>query len=150
MVDKKPLNAGDSPVRFVDYYTRVRYGETDNMKVAYYANYPVWFEAGRSEYGRAEGLLYSDFEKAGYYLVVAELYCRYIRPLRFDDEIIVRTFVEDAGSRQIKFGYEVYKMPEMILSAKGYSNHICIARDGGTAKLPQNWQNLKQAAKKSL
>jgi acyl-CoA thioester hydrolase len=120
------------------------------MKVAYYANYPVWFEAGRSEYGRNMGLSYSDFEDSGYYLVVAELYCRYISPLRFDDEIIVRTFIEDAGSRQFKFGYEVYKMPEMILSARGYTNHICVSKDGRTAKLPPAWHDHKKPSSTAL
>lgn len=137
---KKTGNINDN--YFADYRTHVRYGETDNMKVAYYANYPVWFEAGRGEYGRQRGLLYSDFEISGYYLVVAELYCRYILPLRFDDEIIVRTSIESAGSRQIKFAYEVYKLPEMILSARGFSNHICVQKDGRTAKLPGEWQKL--------
>jgi len=145
MVEKIPMTSVDATGKFVDYHTRVRYGETDNMKVAYYANYPVWFEAGRSEYGRNMGLLYSDFEDSGYYLVVAELYCRYIHPLRFDDEIIVRSFIEDAGSRQFKFGYEVYKMPERILSARGFTNHICVSKDGRTAKLPPAWQNLKKS-----
>ena len=128
---------------FADYHTRVRYGETDNMKVAYHANYPVWFEAGRGEYGRSRGLLYSEFEKKGYYLAVAELYCRYLRPLKYDDEIIVRTYIENAGSRQIKFAYEIYKLPEKILSATGYSNHICITKEGRTAVLPGAWLDLK-------
>jgi acyl-CoA thioester hydrolase len=142
MTDSVNINDKEKSL-FVDYHTHVRYGETDNMRVAYYANYPVWFEAGRSEYGRQKGLLYSAFETSGYYLVVAELYCRYLVPLRFDDEIIVRTFIKSAGSRQIKFGYEVYKMPEMVLSAKGYSNHICVSKDGRTAILPGEWQKLR-------
>jgi len=36
----------------VDVDIRVRYAETDQMGVAYYANYLVWFEVGRSEFCR--------------------------------------------------------------------------------------------------
>ena len=41
---------------------RVRYAETDQMGVAYYANYLVWMEVGRVEYCRAAGFRYRDME----------------------------------------------------------------------------------------
>ena len=55
-----------------DYETRVRYGETDQMGISYYANYFVWFEAARTEYFRALGFVYSEFEKQCIFLPVAE------------------------------------------------------------------------------
>ena len=41
---------------------RVRYAETDQMGVVYYANYLVWMELGRAEYCRAAGIRYRDME----------------------------------------------------------------------------------------
>ncbi|MFU8794571.1 MAG: acyl-CoA thioesterase, partial [Dethiobacteria bacterium] len=41
---------------------RVRYVETDQMGVAYHANYLVWFEVGRTEMMREIGLPYIEFE----------------------------------------------------------------------------------------
>ena len=41
---------------------RVRYAETDQMGVVYYANYLVWMEIGRAEYCRAVGIRYRDME----------------------------------------------------------------------------------------
>ena len=38
---------------------RVRYAETDQMGIVYYANYLVWFEIGRVELLRSLGLAYS-------------------------------------------------------------------------------------------
>ena len=35
---------------------RVRYAETDQMGIVYYANYLVWFELGRVELLRSLGL----------------------------------------------------------------------------------------------
>jgi acyl-CoA thioester hydrolase len=34
---------------------RVRYADTDQMGVVYYANYLVWFEVGRTEWLRDAG-----------------------------------------------------------------------------------------------
>ena len=42
---------------------RVRYAETDQMGIVYYANYLVWFEIGRVELLRSLGLAYSQLEK---------------------------------------------------------------------------------------
>ena len=42
---------------------RVRYAETDQMNVVYYANYYVWFEIGRVEVLRSLGLSYRQLEK---------------------------------------------------------------------------------------
>ena len=48
--------------REVPVTLRVRYGETDQMGVAYYANYLTWFEVGRTEYCDAAGYPYARME----------------------------------------------------------------------------------------
>ena len=53
---------------------RVRYAETDQMGVVYYANYMVWFEIGRTDFCRQHGFAYREMEQqAGRYIVVAEI-----------------------------------------------------------------------------
>ena len=71
---------------------RVRYAETDQMGVVYYANYLIWMEVGRVEFCRAQGIRYRDMEEAdGILLVVAEANCRYLAPARYDDEVRIVT-----------------------------------------------------------
>src|SRR5580658_8711411 len=92
---------------------RVRYAETDQMGVVYHANYLVWMEVGRVEYYRASGARYRDLEtEAGILLAVVEVNCRYYSPARYDDEVIVRTRIEHANPRMVRFGYE-------LISAEG-------------------------------
>ena len=55
-------NSGVTMTDFVDCEVRVRYAETDQMGVAYYANYLVWFEVGRSEFCRKREFSYADLE----------------------------------------------------------------------------------------
>ena len=58
---------------------RVRYAETDQMGVVYYANYLVWMEVGRVEYCKACGFEYKQMElEDGVFLAVAEARCRYV------------------------------------------------------------------------
>src|SRR5215467_557394 len=87
---------------------RVRYADTDNMGVVYYANYLVWMEVGRVELCKHCGFNYRDMESDdGIYLAVAESHCRYRSPARFDDEVIVKTWIEQANTRVVTFNYEI-------------------------------------------
>ena len=70
---------------------RVRYAETDQMGVVYYANYLVWFEVGRTDWLRDAGWTYREMEQDGHPLPVIEAHAEYRRPARYDDEIEIRT-----------------------------------------------------------
>src|SRR5947209_20243834 len=71
---------------------RVRYAETDQMGVVYHANYLDWMEIGRVELVRSRGFNYKDLEqREGLLLAVVEANCRYLRPTRYDQDIVVRT-----------------------------------------------------------
>src|SRR5215472_8343252 len=88
---------------------RVRYSETDQMQVVYYANFLVWFEIGRTDYCRQHGFAYRDMEEQdGLFIMVAEARCRYKAPARYDDEIEVCTCLKAMRRRVLVFGYEVY------------------------------------------
>src|SRR2546422_11515360 len=69
---------------------RVRYAETDQMGVVYYANYLVWMEVARVEYCKAAGFSYEEMEREdGIFLAVTEAHCRYLYPARFAQEVMI-------------------------------------------------------------
>jgi acyl-CoA thioester hydrolase len=102
---------------------RVRYKETDQMGIAHHANYVVWFEVGRTDLCRATGIAYRQIEERGRLLVVVEIGCRYLTPFRYDDEVVIRTSVAEAGRRLMKFAYEL-RDGEDNLHANGFSRHV--------------------------
>src|SRR5271169_2755133 len=100
---------------------RVRYAETDQMGVVYYANYLVWMELGRVEYCRTAGIRYRDMEvDDGILLVVSEANCQYRRAARYDDEVIVKTQIAEASPRGVRFEYDMVEAVEGVRLAKGY------------------------------
>lgn len=123
-------------MRFFDYKTRVRYGETDRMGVSYYANYFVWFEVARSEYFRALGFLYTEFEKEGYFLPAAEANCRYLAPSTYDDELTVRTSVSYMRQSSIRFEYQIFKNNGKKPIATGYTIHVFIDKSQKPTRIP--------------
>ena len=109
---------------------RVRYAETDQMGIVYYANYLVWFELGRVEVLRSLGLAYSRLESDhGCLLPVIEARCRYRSPARYDDEIVIETRPAMLRGTVLKFAYRVYRKPdqkgkERELLAEGETAHV--------------------------
>ena len=86
---------------------RVRYAETDQMGMVYYANYFVWMEIGRTDFCRECGFSYADLEREEQaFLPVAEADCRYLSPARYDDEIVVSTEIARLNRRLIEFTYQ--------------------------------------------
>ena len=122
---------------------RVRYAETDQMGVVYYANYLVWMELGRVEYCRAAGIRYKDMEvNDGVLLAVAEATCRYLFPARYDEEIVVKTRVKQAGARMVRFAYEMSEAESGRKLATGETAHIFCGRDMRPLKLPEKYLGL--------
>lgn len=118
-------------LRTVDLRFRVRYAETDQGGVAYYANYLVWFEMGRSEFCRAIGYPYTRIEELGYLMVVAEATARYKRPVRYDDPILVRTTMPEMRRRVCRFEYEILKEDSAELVAEGETTHVVVKMKTG-------------------
>ena len=124
-------------MKFFEYETRVRYAETDRMGISYYANYFVWFEAARTEYFRALGFVYSEFEKQGVFLPVAEAQCRYIGPSSYDDLLTIRTVVSQIRQSSIRFEYQVLKNKDTKPIATGYTIHVFSNRNLKPIRIPE-------------
>ena len=120
---------------------RVRYAETDRMGVVYYANYLVWMEVGRVEWCKCAGFNYRDMEmEDGVMLAVAESRCRYAYPARFDDEVVVRTWISEANSRMVTFGYEMRLAEGGRKVAAGETRHIFVDRALKPCRMPEKYR----------
>jgi len=127
----------------VESTLRVRYAETDQMGVVYYANYFTYFEVGRVEWSKACGFNYRDMEREdGAMLVVAEARCRYRAPARFDDLLRIRTSLKHARRNLIAFAYEVVNAETGQLLATGETLHFVTGPDLQPRPLPQKYRAL--------
>jgi len=124
-------NHGSLTTAFMPVTTevRVRYAETDQMGIVYYANYLVWFEIGRVEALRAAGLSYDAMEKEHQCILpVVEATCRYKSPARYDDRIVIETRPTLLRRSVIKFAYRILRKgidgEEPKLLAEGETVHV--------------------------
>lgn len=119
---------------------RVRYQETDQMGVVYYANFFVWFEIGRVEFLRQLGFSYRDMEREdGCFIAVVEARCRYRAPARYDDEITIRTRLKSYRASMIQFGYELVRVADGAMLAEGETTHMVTDAQMKVRPLPEKY-----------
>jgi acyl-CoA thioester hydrolase len=116
---------------------RVRYAETDQMGVVYYANYFVWFEVGRTELLRSMGGTYRDLEAEGIFLPVIEASCTYSQASRYDDELDIRTTGRLLSPVRMEFQYEVVRLADQVTTATGRTVHAALNPRGRPCRLPE-------------
>lgn len=110
---------------------RVRYQETDCMKVVYYGNYLTYFEVGRVEFLRQQGFPMSEVDQK-VHLPVVEATVRYTKPARLDDLLEVRCWVSERKRASFRFGYEILTETGETV-ATGSTLHACW--DPATSKM---------------
>jgi acyl-CoA thioester hydrolase len=129
---------------------RVRYAETDQMGVVYYANYLVWFEIGRVELMRSLGLPYSALETEYHCILpVIEAKCRYHASARYDDEILIETRPALLRGSVIKFAYRILrkapKGEEPKLLVDGETMHMVCDEQMKRKPLPEQYMKAMKA-----
>ncbi|GAA3401646.1 thioesterase family protein [Paenibacillus hodogayensis] len=153
------------PGRWHRHVIRVRYQETDQMGVAYHANYINWFEIGRTELIRERGLSYRSIEEKGLYLPVVELESNFRQPARYDDLLhlytritaytamtvhfesrICRPSAETDASAQNASVSEDQELDEVVpvgdLLVEGLTRHMWLNRDWKPARIDKEAPEL--------
>ncbi len=87
---------------------RVRYEETDRLESVYHSNYLVYFEIGRTEFMREQGVCYRAMEEEGFGLVVVEAHASFRSPAYYDDIITVETTIPAFNQVSIRFDYSIF------------------------------------------
>ena len=126
---------------------RVRYAETDQMKVVHHRNYLVWCELGRTDLMRQLGTSYAEVEKQGIALAVVEASLRYHAPAKYDDLIRVRTTLVDARSRSVTFDYTIENAET---GAKLVSARTTLASINGEGKLVSMPEHLRRSLESAI
>jgi acyl-CoA thioester hydrolase len=116
---------------------RVRYADTDQMRMVYYAKYFEYFEQGRSDLLREVGLPYARIEELGFFMPVAEAHAKYLKPARYDDLLTVSTILREIPRARVNIEYELHDAGAGDLIATGHTAHSFIdAKTGRVSRAP--------------
>ena len=119
-------------------HVRVRYKDTDCMKIVYYGNYLTYFEVGRVEFLRQHGHPISDVD-AKIHIPVVEATVKFLKPARLDDFLEVRCWISDRRRASFTFSYEVAHAESGELIATGETRHACVDPQSQTVIEIPDW-----------
>lgn len=129
-----------------------RYCETDQAGVVHHTVYPIWFEMGRTELLRANGLAYADLEKAGTFFVVAGLAVKYRKPAYYDEKLDLTTTCTKITTARVEHSYQLKRLSTGQLLAEGTSLLACVDEDGKPQRMsvfmyPQGYEPKNKVEK---
>ncbi|MHC4186749.1 MAG: acyl-CoA thioesterase [Planctomycetota bacterium] len=114
-----------------------RYAETDQGGVVHHSVYPVWFEMGRTELLRANGIAYKDLEAAGIFFVVAELGIKYRQGAYYDEELELETVCTKVTVGRVEHSYKLSRSNNGTVLAEGSSVLACLDKEGKVRRVPE-------------
>ena len=114
-----------------------RYAETDKAGVVHHSVYPVWFEMGRTELLRANGLAYKDLEAAGIFFFVAEMHIKYRRPAFYDDKLELETVCSRVTPGKVEHTYRLSRPGDSTLLAEATTILACVNAKGKVRRVPK-------------
>ena len=135
MASRITLDPPTDPARYpFAHQVRVRFAETDAMGIVHHAAYLPYLEEARVEYLRAVGHPYQQLQADGLDIAVLEVTVRYLRALRFDDEVAVNVMV--GGGKRTTFEVAYLLTVADVAAATAVTVHGCVDRGGRPARLP--------------
>jgi acyl-CoA thioester hydrolase len=113
-----------------------RYSETDQAGRVHHSVYPVYFEMGRTELLRANGLAYKDLESAGVFFVIAELNIKYRRPAFYDEQLELLTSCTGVSASKVEHSYKLTRPSTGEILAEADSVLACVDSTGKIRRIP--------------
>lgn len=126
---------------------RVRYAETDQMRVVYHSNYLVWCEIGRTEYIRSVVGSYAEVERKGIALAVVDASLRFHAPAKYDNLISVSTTLRDVRSRTVTFDYVIYNAESGEKLVTASTRLASTDPDGRLVSMPAELRNALEMSR---
>ena len=114
-----------------------RYCETDQAGVVHHTVYPIWFEMGRTELLRVNGLAYKNLEASGVFFVVAELTAQYKRPAYYDEILDLTTTCTRITPARVEHKYELKRPETSQILTTGSSILACVDTEGKARRIPE-------------
>ena len=114
-----------------------RYAETDKGGVVHHSVYAVWFEMGRTELLRANGIAYKDLEAAGVFFVVVQLNIKFRQPAQYDEQLLLETTCSAVSAAKVEHVYKLTRCSDGVILAEGDSVLACVNEKGKVRRVPE-------------
>ena len=128
---------------------RAAYYETDQMGIIHHSNYIRYFEETRIEFMYSLGCDIQKMEDVGIIIPNVDAYAKYIKPIRFHDEIEIEAKITHFNGVKMKIEYTIRFADTGEISATGFTTHCTVNTDMKPISIkrthPEFYNILKEA-----
>lgn len=102
--------------------TEVRsiYRDTDQMKFVYHGKYVEFFEIGRTEFLRDNGLTYKEIEALGFFMPVREVHLIYKSPAFYDEVLVIESRMDKIPTAKVHIDHIIRSKERDVVIVEGY------------------------------
>ncbi len=97
---------------------KVRYVETDMSGRVYHSNYLMYMDLGRTKFLEDAGISHAELEKRGMIFVVASVAVKYLSPLQYGDQFVIKTNLLETKRVSVSFQQEIFKEDKLMFSGE--------------------------------
>ncbi|PKU24595.1 acyl-CoA thioesterase [Telmatospirillum siberiense] len=108
---------------------KAQFYDLDPMQVVWHGNYARFLEQARCALLDRIGYNYPEMEASGYVWPVVDMRIKYVRPIRFNDEVVVTATLVEYENR-LKIDYRIHDATGQI-ATKGQTIQVAVRADTG-------------------
>jgi len=128
--------------KYSRYHRSVNYYETDQMGIVHHSNYIRFFEEARLHLMKQAGMDYRGLEEMGIIIPVTFVRCKYLVPLRFEDEVEIVAKITKYDGIKMEVSYEIYQKETGQLSTSGITGHCFLNRELKPIRMKREFPDL--------
>ncbi len=104
----------------------VRYAETDQLGTVHHSQILVYFEVARASLFKVFTESYAALERRGIFAPVLTYAVDIVKPIYYEDKIIIRVKPYDYSGVRLSLAYEIFRKGEKEVLASGTTTNIFV------------------------
>jgi acyl-CoA thioester hydrolase len=109
---------------------RAQFYDLDPMQVVWHGNYPRFLEQARCALLDQLGYNYEQMGQSGFAWPIVDLHLKYVRPIRFGQEIVVSATLAEFENR-LKIDYRIRDLASGEVLTKATTTQIAVSLETG-------------------
>ena len=109
--------------------------ETDAMGVVHHSNFVRYLELSRTAWLEEHDHPYTAYVDLGVHLATTRVEVDYLRPLRFADEVSIRTWIEWVRHASMRMAYTLHAQDTLVATAA--TEHAAVDDTGKVRRIPR-------------
>lgn len=132
------------------YIRRAAYYETDRMGIVHHSNHIRYFEEARIDFMHKIGCDVLDLEGQGVLIPNVDAYARYLKPVRFYDDVYIEVKLVVFNGSRMEYDYTMRFCDNDEIASTGHTTHCFVNSDFKPISIKRAFPDFYQRLKDNM